>query len=81
MVGGHLVTDSHDLLMRNSLVDFCVIGEGEVTAAELVSALSGQGGIGDVDGIVYREGGSLIRTAPRKPIEDLDTLPFPAWLT
>lgn len=52
-------------------VDVVVVGEGEQAMAELVH----RGPRPDVKGIVYRDGGSLIRTPPSPPLHNLDDLP------
>lgn len=62
-------------------IDFVVIGEGEETFSELLEALkNGESkDIEKVRGIVRRAGSSLAHNEPRSYIEDLDSLPFPAW--
>lgn len=50
-----------------------VIGEGEVTFAELVERGAGP----DVNGIAYWDGERVARTPDRELIADLDTLPIP----
>lgn len=60
--------------------DFAIIGEGEQTLLELVEALERD--IKDfsvVQGIAYLSEGSIVRTAPRPLMRDLDSLPLPAW--
>ena len=58
--------------------DAVVLGEGERTMEELLRRLLEQGGMADVQGIVYRDGdGHVVRTPPRPLIEDLDGQPFP----
>jgi len=62
-------------------VDFVVIGEGEHTIMELIHVLE-QGRrdeLRNVKGIAYLEDGKQVITSPRPLIEDLDSLPFPAW--
>ncbi len=61
-------------------VDYAVIGEGEETLIELICALQGQEDPSAVAGVVSRDATGTIKRAPaRTPIDDLDTLPFPAW--
>ena len=62
-----------------SHADYCVLHEGELTFADLVRALQRGLDIRNVEGIAYRDGAEVRRTAPRQFIEDLDLLPFPAW--
>lgn len=80
MIGGGLVTHSPEEAMQ--LVpnaDFGVIGEGEITDSELVLALEEGRDPATVDGIIYRNGDKLVRTAPRAVIEDLDSIPWPDY--
>ncbi|MDI3339980.1 MAG: radical SAM protein [Sphaerobacter sp.] len=60
--------------------DVVVIGEGELTLAELLPHLARYGptGMAHIQGIVYRDDdGRLARTEPRPYIPRLDELPFP----
>jgi anaerobic magnesium-protoporphyrin IX monomethyl ester cyclase len=60
--------------------DIIVIGEGELTLSELIDALPrcGPHRLHEVAGIAFRdEDGSVVRTAERAKIPDLDTLPWP----
>jgi radical SAM superfamily enzyme YgiQ (UPF0313 family) len=60
--------------------DVIVIGEGELTLAELLPALARAGAhrLHDVPGIAFRdETGAVVRTRERAKIKDLDTLPLP----
>jgi len=58
--------------------DFVVIGEGEVTVAELIEAIDCNRNVDTVRGIAYTRNGSIGTTDPRPPIDELDKLPFPA---
>jgi anaerobic magnesium-protoporphyrin IX monomethyl ester cyclase len=66
------------LQQQGGVVDYCVIGEGEITAPELLTAITEDGPVADVAGIAYRDGDEVICTDPRPLIEDLDSL-HPAW--
>lgn len=54
-----------------------IIGEGEVTAGELMDSFAGKMSLDDVAGIGFIRDGEFIKTKERPLIEDLDTLPFP----
>ncbi len=59
--------------------DFVVLGEGEITLSELVSAVKdGSHDVGKIQGIAYRDKSGLERSVKRPLLHDLDTLPFPA---
>ena len=55
-------------------IDFVVQGEGERTFEELVAALERGGPVGDIAGVWRKDGGRIIRGAPR-PFIDLDAEP------
>lgn len=59
---------------------FVLCGEAEETLVELLDCLfRSQGSFEEIPGLAFREDGTMRRTAPRKPLQQLDTLPFPAW--
>lgn len=78
--GPHPTMYPEDTLLDTN-IDFAVIGEGEETFCELVEAISAgeERDIRNVRGIARRENGGVVQNEPRPFIEDLDSLPFPAW--
>lgn len=80
VVGGVHATFCFEEILREhgDVVDYCVIGEGEETAPELMQAVSAGDSVSDVHGIAYREDGQVVRTPPRAFLGDLDSL-HPAW--
>jgi anaerobic magnesium-protoporphyrin IX monomethyl ester cyclase len=76
--GPHISMARHDTLIHIPEVDVAVVGEGERTLLELVQAVESGNGLEGVAGIYHRAKGEVRSTAPRKRIEDLDSLPFPA---
>jgi len=78
LLGGPHVSGQVEIAMRYACFDFACIGEGELTALELVRALANGGGVDTVGGIAYRRNGRVHRTKPRPLISDLDVLPMPA---
>lgn len=59
-------------------IDVGVIGEGEDTMLELVRSIESGKQLDRIDGIAFRKEGKIRRTNPRRLIENLDRLPFPA---
>ncbi|OGO81130.1 MAG: hypothetical protein A2Y21_07245 [Clostridiales bacterium GWC2_40_7] len=59
--------------------DYGVIGEGEITNCELCKALENGEDVSCVDGLVYKNGEQHLITAPRKEIEDIDSIPWPDY--
>jgi radical SAM superfamily enzyme YgiQ (UPF0313 family) len=65
--------------VRELGLDFVVVGEGELPVAEFASSGGERSSLGKVPGVVWKTGGgSVARTDPRAPIQDLDELPLPA---
>jgi anaerobic magnesium-protoporphyrin IX monomethyl ester cyclase len=77
--GVHPTFCSREILYDNaSVVDYCVLGEGELTTAELLEAHKSGRDISNVPGVAFARDGKVIRTESRPFIEDLDSL-RPAW--
>ncbi len=77
--GGGLATSSSELLLKKTLVDIAVLGEGELTMLDLCRAVRDNSPLKNVMGIRFRENGRFYSTPRRESIEDLDSMPFPAW--
>ncbi len=60
-------------------VDVIVRGEGELTVEALINLndLSDSEELQQIDGIIFKKNGRIVRTTDRKLIEDLDTIPLP----
>jgi radical SAM superfamily enzyme YgiQ (UPF0313 family) len=60
--------------------DYVIVGEGELTLAELINHITS--GLGDgalsIPGLVFSRGGSLARTPVREAVHNPDAFPFPA---
>ena len=59
--------------------DFLVLGEGEITFANLLNTLENGGDPAQIKGLLFRRNGGLIQTGPAQIAENPDDLPFPAW--
>ncbi|MBP7653830.1 radical SAM protein [Candidatus Dependentiae bacterium] len=80
IAGGSIITSTPELALKNLPVDYGVLGEGEITFTELVNALNNGVELENVNGIIYRDSsGKLKKTSERKPIMNLDELPFPDY--
>lgn len=77
--GGPHATGAPEDCLNERATDVVVIGEGEETFPELLDAFSGKRPLESVRGIAFFRNGSIMRTEPRPFIEDLDSLPMPAW--
>ena len=56
-------------------LDFVVCGEGEATLLDLVTGTDPA----RVNGAAWRRDGEIVVNDPRDQIEDVDSLPYPAW--
>jgi radical SAM superfamily enzyme YgiQ (UPF0313 family) len=80
IAGGHHPTFCPgDFFAQPGIYDYVVVGEGEQTLLELINCLRSNGDASEVAGLAYRENGSLHRTAARVLLDDIDTLPPPAY--
>lgn len=61
-------------------LDGALLGEYDLTAAELATCLTGGGDLAGVAGLALIWEGAVRRTAPRPPLENLDDLPWIAPL-
>ncbi|RJQ53948.1 MAG: radical SAM protein [Nitrospiraceae bacterium] len=78
--GPHVSALPKEILLECPAIDFTVIGEGELTFLELVTSISsGEKKFDHINGICFRAGAEIIRTGARDLMEDVESLPFPAW--
>ncbi len=79
-VGGpHMTAVPEETMRRFPHFDVGVVGEGEETVVELVQALKSGTNLESVPGLVFPKNGGFHFNEPRKPIKELDSLPFPTW--
>jgi radical SAM superfamily enzyme YgiQ (UPF0313 family) len=79
IIGGHGPSPDPDFFLKKTGADCVVIGEGEETAVELMDALANKRSLAKIKGIAFREG-EKVTTNPRRPlIQDVDSIPLPAY--
>ncbi|MBI1920754.1 MAG: radical SAM protein [Geobacter sp.] len=78
--GAHAASRYEQVLSSSHDVEVVVMGEGEETFRELAEAWAASRApeLERIGGIAFRKGGRLVVTLPRKPLADLDSLPYPA---
>ena len=82
IVGGGMITSDAETAMKAlEVADYGVIGEGEFTVPELIRALALGNPIDGIPGLIYFKGDKYYKTDRRKEIQDLDTIPFPDYLS
>jgi anaerobic magnesium-protoporphyrin IX monomethyl ester cyclase len=80
VLGGHGPSPEPGYFLKITNADAVVIGEGEETMLDLISSIENDKPLDKVKGIAFQDiTGNTTVTAARKLIQDLDTLPFPAY--
>jgi radical SAM superfamily enzyme YgiQ (UPF0313 family) len=77
ILGGPHVTIFPKESIELEWVDYCIIGEGEISFTNLINSLdSGEKPIG-IKGVIFKDGDEIINNGFSDPIEDLDSIPIP----
>jgi radical SAM superfamily enzyme YgiQ (UPF0313 family) len=79
IIGGHGPAPEPEFFLKKTQADVVVIGEGEITAVNLLRALENKEDLSTVKGIAFRNGTKVTINERQPLIKDLDTIPFPAW--
>jgi len=78
IVGGPHATISPSFFLEHDCVDFVIRGEGEYTLLELLNEIERDGDCEKVRGVSCKREEKIVHSPDRPPIEDLDSVPFPA---
>jgi radical SAM superfamily enzyme YgiQ (UPF0313 family) len=81
VLGGPHASSFGAKALENTVADAAVIGEGERSLEAIVAARLGGGDFSQIPGLVWRDPAGAVVTNPgaMPVIEDLDSLPFPAY--
>lgn len=79
LIGGHGPAPEPKFFMDKTGADITVIGEGEETVVELLEAVGSGSPLAGIRGIAYRDGGQILVNERRPLIDDIDSIPFPAY--
>ena len=80
VLGGPHISAMREATMRaHPEIDFCIVGEGEQALVDLIAVEDDRRMMGEIPGLIYREGSEVIFNGTRKELLDLDRLPFPAY--
>lgn len=80
VAGGHYYAHAIEAALADGSIDAVVRGEGETTFVELLRNAGDRSAWPSINGIAFRDDDGRIRiTPPRDLIDDLDSLPFPAY--
>ncbi|MHA1130535.1 MAG: B12-binding domain-containing radical SAM protein [Candidatus Helarchaeota archaeon] len=78
VLGGPWASAVYEMILNKRYCDYVIIGEGEIAFVELLKVLEKGQIPSKLSGVAYRENKS-VQLEPPCLIEDLDSLPFPAW--
>lgn len=78
--GGAHPTVMPEFCLEDPNLDFVVLGEGELVVERLIKALDNDPvNLTGIDGLGYKKDGNIIINKKTSYIEDLDSIPFPAY--
>lgn len=79
MLGGEHISSMPEFCLMTSKADILVMGEGEETVVEFVSALDNGRPFAEIDGLAFRVGSNIAVNRRRTRRSDIDAIPTPAW--
>ena len=79
VLGGQGPSPIPDYILNKTNADIVAIGEAEDTLVELIKCKLDHCELAKIKGIAFREGNEVHINERRKPIRNLDTIPFPQW--
>ncbi len=79
VLGGIHPTLFAEQLLQEGVADVVIRGEGEMTMLDLCRTLMSGADLSKVAGLSFRQENKVVSNPDRALIEDLDSLPYPAW--
>lgn len=79
LFGGAHASCNYDMVVKDANVDYIVKGEGEETLLEIVKAKENNADLSTIGGLIFKKDGQIAFTSQRRYVENLDSIPFPAW--
>ena len=79
VLGGHGPSPIPEYVLEKTAADVVTVGEAEETIVELLKCKLGGGDLSQIKGIAYRSREEVVINERRKPIMELDSIPFPEW--
>ncbi|NQT23392.1 MAG: B12-binding domain-containing radical SAM protein, partial [Candidatus Omnitrophica bacterium] len=79
VIGGHGPSPEPEFFLEGTGADVVVIGEGERTIVEVIKSIENGRSMSGIKGTAYLENGRAVINQRRPLIEDIDTIPLPAY--
>lgn len=80
VAGSHVTGLTHEVMKKYDFIDFCFLGEYELTLNKFVQALEAEEinrEIKEIGGLAFRSGNKIVINERQELLNDLDYLPFP----
>jgi len=79
VVGNSVASSIPKILLEKTEADVAVIGEGDVTAVDILEKWINEKSLCDVKGICYKKDGQIIQNPAREVISDINTIPYSVY--
>jgi anaerobic magnesium-protoporphyrin IX monomethyl ester cyclase len=79
VVGGHVVLDNLELMLKSVGCDYCILGYGELKIISLVEYLEGHCEITSIPKLAYLNNGEIVENEGDLFYPTLDEVPLPAY--
>jgi len=79
VVGGSHVNGQPKHVVKYPSIDYAILGEGEEALLDLLNHIEEGKDVSNLPNLAFEKDGNCIVNPKRPYIEDLNTLPFPAW--
>ncbi|MFH1439830.1 MAG: radical SAM protein [Candidatus Woesearchaeota archaeon] len=81
ILGGALAMYSSEIVLKNTGVDICVLGEGETIFSKIIDTIENKGfeELKNIKGISFMIDNTFIQTPSMEYIKDINIIEFPAW--
>lgn len=78
IIGGPHATVKPEDFLNTGFFDFVILGEGEITGADIIDYFDGKKNLDEMTGIAYMQNES-IKIHPLQYIQNMDDIPYPAY--
>lgn len=79
ILGGHGPSPIPEYVLNETQADIVATGEAENVVIDIINSKTSKYDLANVDGIAYRINDEIYINKRNLPINDLDSIPFPAW--
>ncbi|MBN1436435.1 MAG: N-acetylneuraminate synthase family protein [Sedimentisphaerales bacterium] len=79
ILGGSVGTSIAETVLTRTAVDVITMGEADETILELLPALLNSEPLDNIAGLAFLKNGNVLYTAERELLQDVSSLPYPAW--